>query len=109
MNTVPLDGIVQLGALTEQLSIGWHEMSAGGRESLAVFGALALVTLLSVGAILAFRKRPRLDLSGHPIASSSSGSKHRRRRREHRRRNPTRAETGGLPSVRSDKNSGLAP
>ena len=39
----------------------------------------------------------------------SAGTRHRRRRREHRPRNPTLAETGGLPPIRADKPPGDSP
>ena len=36
-------------------------------------------------------------------------TRHRRRRREHRSRNPTLAETGGLPPIRGEKPPGDSP
>jgi hypothetical protein len=35
--------------------------------------------------------------------------RHRRRRHEHRPRNPTLAETGGLPPIRTEKPPGASP
>lgn len=94
------------------------------KELLILFGALAAVTLLLVLWAVYFRKRSRSHSHHHhhhgdspeatnPVndslasASGVSGDRRyrrkRRRRREHRPRNPTLAETGGLPPVRSEQ------
>jgi hypothetical protein len=91
-------------------------------KSLMMPGALGLVTLLLLCWAAFFRKRRRQHSHRHhhhhPRSSGqfeSSGAdagqgqegqrkrRRRRRRREHRPRNPTLAETGGLPPVRTDK------
>lgn len=46
------------------------------------------------------RRRSARRLFGQGDSKNASGGK-RRRRRSHRRRNPTLAETGGLPPIRT--------
>ena len=101
----------------------WMGLTA--RELLILFGALALVTLLLVLWAIYFRKTSRHHSHHHrhddtespetmsPVSeavlsgSGASGDRRyrrkRRRRRDHRPRNPTLAETGGLPPVRSEQ------
>jgi hypothetical protein len=67
---------------------------SGGHEVWIVLLALAAVAALLFVGVLLLRKRSR---SSGGIHSQGSG---RRRRREHRPRNPTLAETGGLPPRR---------
>ena len=82
--------IGRLSAMKDQMSIAWLGPDAGVPESLAILGGVGLATLLAVIWALFFRKRRRL-------------------RREHRRRNPTLAETRGLPPVRAERPAGLNP
>ena len=96
------------------------------RERLIIFGAIGLVALvLLLWAVLIRRKRRHRHSHHHhhhhhhhhssgsdenPTASQNgsgpvtSEGKRRRRRRHHRHRprNPTLAETGGLPPIRTD-------
>ena len=90
------------------------------RDSLIVVGAAVGVAILLFVWAVYFRK-PRKHTPGRNVAESrssgkaelvktevvegSSGrrkSRYRRRRREHRSRNPTLAETGGLPPERPE-------
>lgn len=95
------------------------------RETLIVIAALLLVALGLLFWAGAIRKRRRRrsaphrphyshHSSGHSEdgdeSSHSSHSRRRhRRRREHRPRNPTLAETGGLPPIRTDEPSQPQP
>jgi len=90
------------------------------RDALIVIGAILLVAAGLALWASAVRKRhrrrsaPHRPHYSHPSSGHSGGeedgeprhsshSRHRRRRRrEHRPRNPTLAETGGLPPIRSD-------
>ena len=94
-----------------EMTLSWHKLSGSTRDGLVVAGALLAVTLIVTTWAVFIRKRKRRasrhadDYKRAPIESSSSaagskGRKWRRRRREHRPRNPTLAETGGLPPVR---------
>jgi hypothetical protein len=93
----------------------WESM----RERLIIFGAIGLVTLvLLLWAVLLRKKRRRRHSHHHwhhhtptpvdvPVAPQNADApappeKRRRRhsRHRHRPRNPTLAETGGLPPVR---------
>lgn len=95
------------------------------KEVLEVLGAVALVSALIFLWAIYLRKKPRTHSHHHhhhhhhsPSSeetleslnssdSEESGERRyrrkRRRRREHRPRNPTLAETGGLPPLRSDR------
>jgi len=89
------------------------------RETLIVIGAVLLVAVgLLLWASVAYKRRRRRSSShrqhheqksaGNASANSaetgqtSHSRRRRRRRREHRPRNPTLAETGGLPPVRTE-------
>jgi hypothetical protein len=88
------------------------------KEGLIVLAAIALLTLfLLAGAYLLYRRQRRHGShrhtrersAHHESAESTEGEngeprrrRRRRRRREHRPRNPTLAETGGLPPVRRE-------
>ena len=99
----------------EYVVASWRKMEPGTREGLLIFSALVLVILLVVIWAVYFRKPPRRRHHHHHShastrepklseteqdALSRKPRKWRRRRREHRPRNPTLAETGGLPPVR---------
>ncbi len=87
------------------------------REVLLLLGAVLLLVLVFVVWAMFIRKRKK-DLSDWRLqkhhhhsppensANEGSGEPHhrrrRRRRREHRPRNPTLAETGGLPPIRHE-------
>ena len=104
------------------LALGpWSRLSPTGREIVAITGAVVLVTSLAMAWAAFIRKRaatPGRQLSSHSsndsarradsregqgAGSESQGRRRRRRRRrEHRPRNPTLAETGGLPPPRGE-------
>lgn len=109
---------------TDVLPGSWHWMGLTLKELLIVLGAVGLVTALALIWAVYFRKKPHRHAHHHhhhhpsaefPEASESSmdsGSgvsdgkryrRKRRRRREHRPRNPTLAETGGLPPLRAER------
>lgn len=116
---------------TDVLPDPWHWMGLTLKELLAMLGAVALVTLILVIWAVYFRKSPRRQSHHHwhhhsHDSTSSAGSqnqndadsdasaetRHRRkrkRRREHRPRNPTLAETGGLPPIRSERPPDILP
>ncbi len=94
----------------------WYKMSDAAREWILILTALTLVTLLALGWAIFLRKRRSLrSHHSHEWIDDSAAAndedsklilknrrKWRRRRRDHRPRNPTLAETGGLPPVRSE-------
>jgi hypothetical protein len=65
-----------------------------------VSGAVMLAALISFIWLAYFRKQ-RTDLHGHGHRHRHHGKK--RRRREHRQLNPTLAQTGGLPPIRTEE------
>jgi len=96
-------------------AIGW--MPPDLLETVSLFGALFLVSAVVIVGTVFLRKRRHAHHSHHhqspqPARRSSreleakfsfaSRRERRRRRREHRPRNPTLAETGGLPPLRPD-------
>jgi len=106
-------------------NVSSHGMSTLLREVMIVTAAAAGVTLLVVLWAVYFRRKRRHHSHHHhhhhhsgqdrasgmtptqtaTEAEPASGSHRRRRRRwrrDHRPRNPTLAETGGLPPVRRD-------
>ncbi len=113
---------------------GLAAVSPTQRERLLFIGILLLVALVALTwvAIISRRRRgrhhhrhhhhhhhssdraPRVkgESAENAIAEASQRShshgrrRHRRRRREHRPRNPTLAETGGLPPIRPDDSPG---
>jgi hypothetical protein len=89
-------------------------LSPGFGDFLIVLGAIALVTLIVLVCFIVFRKKSRHRHKHHSHTSdherletdSHEGKirvrkSYRHRRREHRPMNPTLAQTGGLPPVRS--------
>lgn len=117
---------------TEVLPESWHWMGLTLKELLILLGAVGLVTLLLVLWAVYIRKAPRRHSHNHhhhrhhsedqdntsnvtqdPETEGNSEPryrrKRRRRRREHRPRNPTLAETGGLPPIRSERPPGPVP
>ena len=107
----------------------WKKMHETTRDAFIIFGTLAWVTLLVLlWAALIRRRRRRRHANHHrhhhskpldqapPAETGSDPTPHtasagllpkrrkwRRRRREHRPRNPTLAETGGLPPARNER------
>ena len=118
MNLVP---VLVADVEPEDVVTQWQHMDAGTRGSLVVVISLFLVSLLALAFVLILRKarkkrRPRqhihrrsdestetsLPEDGGDSGSQSSERGSRRRRRAHRALNPTRAETGGLPPIRTE-------
>ena len=107
---------------TDAVFAAWRFTNPATREGIIIFGALGLVTLLVLIWAIYFRKRRRRRRSHHHSQQHSSGpaesptapaedsappppqSRHKRRRLRHRSRsrNPTLAETGGLPPLRPE-------
>ena len=100
-------------------SSGSHWMGLTLKELLILLGAVSIVTLAVFIWAAYIRKGPRRHSHHHHHHSHSSSAsppespdvgangekryrRKRRRRREHRPRNPTLAETGGLPPVRTE-------
>jgi Ca2+/H+ antiporter len=123
MNTTfYLAAILPTGLLPETA-----QKSRGMNEWLILLGALAVVTCLVFVWAVFFRHRLRRHHHHHArhhshdrTASSGSGGggeslstsdkrRSRRRKKEHRPRNPTLAETGGLPPARSQPPPEAAP
>ena len=116
---------------TDVIPGAWRLMGLTLKELLLLLGALALVTLLVVLWAVYLRKRPREHSHRHhhhrhhshddieSVSTSVNGDpdstgekryrRKRRRRREHRPRNPTLAETGGLPPLRTERPSDPLP
>ena len=118
MNTI----FVLLAQTAPEDPLAWWRLSNPAfRERLYIFGTLAWVTLLLlIWAAFIRRKRRRHHSHHHhhhdakPAEAATVApneeepvqpEKRRRRRRSHHRhrpRNPTLAETGGLPPIRSE-------
>ena len=104
------------------LLVQWHSLNHVIREGVTIFGALGLVTLLMLlWAIFLRRRRRRHHRHDYPLperrqtaacpagqtgnSAAIESPRHRgwhRPRRPHRPRNPTLAETGGLPPIRPE-------
>jgi hypothetical protein len=100
-----------------------YTLGPSTRNYLIVFGAVCVVTVLAVVWAVYLRKRRRRRSGHHGYHHSSESQRGRitssrqdqsepvtgtrrrwrRRRRPHRPRNPTLAETGGLPPVREER------
>ena len=113
-------------ANVDAVNVQWHSPSGATREFLLVLGAFVLVTAVLLLWARYFRKRRRHHSHHHHHHHSTEQSaatgtdltasgqethrrRRRRRRREHRPRNPTLAETGGLPPLRPDPPSEPLP
>jgi hypothetical protein len=105
---------------TEDVVRGWTSANSGVRDGLIIFGSLLAVSLLLffwVSFIRKSRRRSRSRSRHEPAAAAPpaqtgetsrslfGSGRRRRRRREHRPRNPTLAETGGLPPQRAHDSS----
>jgi hypothetical protein len=108
-------------------SKGWR--AEGQFDVFVVIGAVALIAVLALIWAVAIRKprrhhhhhhhhqssrqwgmNPDADLDGRTGQHGKPAeTRHRRRRRDHRSRNPTLAETGGLPPIRGEKPPGDSP
>jgi hypothetical protein len=119
MRTNPL---LLANADTDEVVSFWRLMDPSTRGGLITFGAIGLVTLLVLLWAIFLRKSRRRRHSHHHSHEHSSRPTEapegpnedadlspaqdrcnpRRERRRRRSRNPTLAETGGLPPVRPD-------
>jgi FtsZ-interacting cell division protein ZipA len=117
MSTIPF---FLADAYMDTVMASWRFLTPITREGLIILSATALVTLLVLTWAVFIRKRRRRRHELHHSHRHSSSSsevtqtsedeaatpppeKRRHRRRshhKHRRRNPTLAETGGLPPIR---------
>lgn len=104
--------VALLASLTSALR-RWGATSTSGTYSLVLFGILLLVVLAVFFCAVAFNRAFRQHRHSpsprvYPGPPGKAKPKRRRRASERRRHeepplNPTRAETGGLPPVRSDE------
>ena len=119
MSTIP---ILLADEATDAVMASWHVSDPALRERLLIFSAIALIVLLILIWAVFIRKARRRGGEHHhshhhssksaEAAKSAAGNgvppppeKHRRRRRSghsYRSRNPTLAETGGLPPIRKE-------
>jgi hypothetical protein len=103
----------------EDVALSWQKMSASTKDGVMIFGVLMVMTIVLIIWAAFIRSRRRRKRQYHyrrsrpeaverrpdkpeTGASQSGRRRFRRRRREHRPKNPTLAETGGLPPVRDD-------
>ena len=108
--------------ITDAILASWRTSDPATRERVYIFGAIGVVTLLVLIWATFLRKRRRRRHEHHHAQHASSRAaeaaetaapgdaaapierrRHRRRAgRRHRPRNPTLAETGGLPPIRPE-------
>ncbi len=112
-----------LAAVPADTGVDRYQSTANFREMLIIFGAVTLVTVLLLVWAVSLRK-PRRRHGSHRAKEEPANlvryrqeqhedtgllsllkPKRRRRKRRWHHRNPTLAETGGLPPIRSDSNS----
>jgi len=119
MSTIPF---LLADAETEEVLASWRITDPATLERVYIFGAISLITLLLLLWAMFLRKKRRRRREHHHAHRHASESteapetskaettlvtpekrRHRRRSgRRHRPRNPTLAETGGLPPIRPD-------
>jgi hypothetical protein len=97
----------------DPLSSPWPNMGRATRDLTLTLGALVVLVMALLIWAVYFRKRKREfspwhihHRSQHSVSNnghSPERRRRRRRRREHRPRNPTLAETGGLPPARTER------
>jgi len=111
-----------LAQLPDDFAPRKFSLTSGSRELVVVIGAVVLVSGMAIIWALFIRKKPRHHHHSHSHHTSSNpansatqaegsqpdtgeGSRRRRRRRRRKEppRNPTLAETGGLPPLRGDE------
>jgi hypothetical protein len=111
MNSISLF-LAQIDA-KDALLVDLHKTGASRSGLTLLFGACGAVTLLLLAWAIFIRKRPverlrRFSYSSDPAskdnpgASTATSQGRRRRRRRRRSRNPSLAETGGLPPIRTE-------
>jgi hypothetical protein len=105
------------------LAGNWSQVNTTTREYIALFGSVTVLAVLALVWAAFFRKRKRRHPLQHrapngwgmnppnenPIIVVKSSRSHRKRRREHRPRNPTLAETGGMPPLRPENSPDTPP
>ena len=102
---------VILAATADDSKLDHRLMRSASREIAAILFVALLLTIAFVVWAIFFRKPPRTGRRKHhreaspteptaPTEAGESAHRHRRRHRKHHRRNPTLAETGGLPPRR---------
>jgi len=107
------DGTLDMSEIQNPLKVPWV------KEGLIFMGAILFVTLIIFIWAVYFRKRGRRHKHHHhrsetqkviappkderPAPERHGRKRSRRSRREHRPRNPTLAETRGLPPVRDEQ------
>ena len=121
--SIPQPLLAQDTLPVDVVSAPWTKMDATTKDILIIIGAIAVVTVLALIWAVTFKRRRRHHSHHHhhhhhshersesvaevmpeeepAIESSSRRRRRRHRRREHRPRNPTLAETGGLPPLRT--------
>jgi hypothetical protein len=107
-------------AYVDTVMASWRILTPSTRDALIILGAIALVTLVALLWAAFLRKRHRRRhkhhdehhhssrpdevpeiLKGKEFPTPHERRRHRRHsRHKHRPRNPTLAETGGLPPIR---------
>jgi hypothetical protein len=108
-----------------EVAENWRRMSELRHEVLLVCGAVLAISLIAVLWFVVNNKRRQRHSRHHgrshhfgmnpgaksrePALAMPHRRKWRRRRREHRPRNPTLAETGGLPPIRPDGHGNTGP
>ena len=112
----------QAAADVDKVLAPYGFLDSSTRGGLLIFGATGLVTLLIVAWAVFLRKRRRHRHSHHhshrhssqPVETATApadegapspprqGRRWRRQRRKHHPRNPTLAQTGGLPPIRPE-------
>jgi hypothetical protein len=119
MTTIP---ILLADEVTAAVATSWRMSDPAVRERILIFGAIGLVTFLILLWAVFIRKKRRRRHDHYHSQHHASGpaeagetparedvpaprEKRRRRRRsghKHHPRNPTLAETGGLPPIRTE-------
>ena len=122
ISSILLAAVDNNGASDTSIFQSWNSMSSGTRQFIIIFAALSAVVLIIFcwalfvrlpkrerAAFLGGRKSERGVLLSESEQKSRrtrrrwfGSGKHRKRRRQERPRNPTLAETGGLPPLRAD-------
>ena len=98
------------------LTSNWRQVNTATRQYVVLLGSVAALAVVAVIWAVCFRKEKRRHRLEHrapngwgknpnteePLIVVTTSGKRKKRRREHRPRNPTLAETGGMPPARSD-------
>lgn len=101
-------GISTVFLLEAQEPVTVSKLTKNPHEVLIVIGAIFCIAIVATLFVVAFRKRHRrhshhhhYHRSRHVEAHATHSTRHRRRRERYTHRNPTLAETGGLPPKRT--------